>query len=152
MSIDQEVNENLRLIEKERSPVFVHIRRGDYLQKRMHDLGNICTIDYFHKAITYFQKEIINPSFYFFSDDINWVMQNFSDENFVFFNSSLNPVNDLYLMSRCRHGIISNSTYSWWGAWLISGKDKIIISPSKWNQKKPEEIDRIVPDDWIRLN
>lgn len=116
--------------------VSVHIRRGDYLQ--LEDMfGNICTPEYYDRAMDKF-KDIPNVRFFIFSNDYDYVSNKYNKENIV----AVKPENgrvasnmDLYLMSQCKHNIIANSSFSWWAAWLNSNKNKIVVSPSKWNNK-----------------
>ena len=99
--------------------VLVHIRRGDYVAKRMHDLGGICTEKYFNEAIALIESKVSNPHFYVFSDDITWARNTFGETMFTYITGNENaPEEDLRLMMSCKHAIISNSTFSWWGAWL----------------------------------
>lgn len=116
--------------------VSVHIRRGDYLNFK--DIyGEICTINYYMKAIEYIKKTVKNPHFYFFSDEPNWIRENFNLSNMtvIDWNSRDDASYDMYLMSKCKHNIIANSTFSWWAAWLNKNPKKIVISPSKYDSK-----------------
>lgn len=104
----------------------IHVRRGDYLR---YYLGHPpCSKEYYFEAIKLFPD---NTRFFVFSDDINWCKQKFVDDRFSFVNTGRDDL-DLHLMSRCDHQIISNSTYSWWGAWFNQNPNKIVIAPSNW--------------------
>ncbi|MEH6449371.1 MAG: alpha-1,2-fucosyltransferase [Oleispira sp.] len=112
--------------------VSVHIRRGDYLESELH---HVCGIDYFKRSIEYIKSKINHPQFFFFSDDISWCIENFSHEDATFVDiegADDNPVIDLQLMSLCQHNIISNSSFSWWAAWLNEHQEKIVVSPNRW--------------------
>lgn len=112
--------------------VCVHVRRGDYLQLD-NIYGNICTKEYYQKAMQMIKDNIGDPTFFFFSDDIEWVKENIKTEKAVYVDTGNScPEHDLFLMSQCRHHIIANSSYSWWGAWLNKREDKVVISPKKW--------------------
>lgn len=134
--------------------VSVHIRRGDYLkvgnQKRF---GNICTADYYEKSIKYIINNVKDPVFYFFSNDIEWVKKEYGNLNAVYISEDMfvNYMDwyDMFLMSCCKHNIIANSTFSWWGAWLNPNQNKIVIAPSKWTNDC--DYSDICPEDWIRL-
>ena len=95
--------------------------------------GNICTLDYYKKAMKEISKTIEQPTYYIFSNDEAWVREQFAGENIVFIpqNEFEHYENwyDLLLMSCCRSNIIANSSFSWWAAWLNSHKDKIVIAP-----------------------
>ena len=106
--------------------VAVHIRRGDYLENE--DIyGNICTEQYYHKAIEIINNQIKNPKYYFFSNDLKWVREKFGEaDNYIYVEG--NPESkgyiDMRLMSACKHQIIANSSFSWWAAYLNSNADK----------------------------
>jgi hypothetical protein len=131
--------------------VSVHVRRGDYSNT---DEFDICNINYFRNAIKSISKMLENPVYYIFSDDLEYVKNNFYFlekytiiDNTEFINSDYF---DLYLMSNCKHNIISNSTFSWWGAYLNKNPNKIIICPEKWNGKDYIFTDDICPPEWKR--
>lgn len=134
--------------------VSVHIRRGDYLDGRaQQSFGNVCTEDYYLKAIRYIQRTIENPKFYFFSDDIEWVRKKYAQHNGMYISAEMfddyEDWYDMYLMSLCRHNIIANSTFSWWGAWLNQNLQKIVVAPKKW-LNIPYYTD-ICPKTWVRV-
>lgn len=116
--------------------VSVHLRRGDY-EKNDTLYGNIATVDYYYKAIEYIQEKVENPKFFLFSDDQVWAEQFMKSvgQSYVIVqgNTGDNAYKDMYLMTCCRYHVIANSTFSWWGAWLDNRKDKVVITPDKWN-------------------
>lgn len=130
--------------------VSIHIRRGDYLN--IPNTQNICSISYYKKAINLILKNISNPQFYIFSNDINWCKQHLQIDKAIFIsnNTGKNSFIDMQLMSCCKHNIIANSTFSWWGAWLNNNPNKIIISPNKWMNDTNGTGD-IIPNDWIKI-
>lgn len=131
--------------------VSIHIRRGDYLSEQNLEIyGGICTIEYYKKAAQFIEKRIDSPTFFVFSNDIEWVKRHFFLKNAYYIDWNQNDENyyDMYLMSKCRHNIIANSSFSWWGAWLNQNKEKLIISPPKWFNKR--EAPDIICEDWIR--
>jgi len=131
--------------------ISIHIRRGDYLQ-HADIFGGICTVEYYTKAIEYVLDRIDNCSFFVFSDDIDWVKLNFShlgDFKYVDCNSGMDSWQDMYLMSKCKHNIIANSTFSWWGAWLNENPHKIVVAPAKWMNTR--DCDIILPETWIKV-
>jgi len=130
-------DKNIRTAKKmdKENSVAIHIRKGnDYFSSPYYH--NTCPVDYFKEAITYIKNKINNPVFYLFTDNIDWVKNHFSMDEFYYIN--WNPSTgwgnhfDMQLMTHCHYNIISNSTYSWWGAWLNSNKDKIVICPKTW--------------------
>jgi len=112
--------------------VAMHIRRGDY--KNISHYG-LCEKDYYKKSVTLIEEQIKNPKFYIFSDDPQWVKENiqlsYPSYN-VTHNGVENGYEDLHLMSLCKHFIIANSSFSWWGAWLSNNTEKIITTPKPW--------------------
>lgn len=116
---------------KEKNSVSIHIRRGDYLNHN--DIfGNICTEEYYKRAINLVFEKIDDPYFFIFSDDIKWAKNNFGYLEKSFFLEGNKDYEDLFLMSECKHNIIANSSFSWWASWLNKNPEKIIISPSRW--------------------
>ena len=134
--------------------ISMHVRRGDYVNNPLH--GNVCSKNYYHNAIEFFKKKISAPCFYIFSNDINWCKENLSKilESFsviyVTGNNADNSYRDMQLMSLCRHNIIANSAFSWWGAYLNANEDKIVVAPDKWFNTDKDQSD-IVPEGWIQL-
>lgn len=129
----QERNEEtIRLMEGAQS-VSVHIRRGDYLDDVNKSLfGGICTEAYYQAAIAYMQERLPDVRFFLFSDDIPYVREQYQGEQYqiIDWNQGRDSFYDMMLMSRCRHNICANSTFSFWGARLNPHKDKIMIRPS----------------------
>ena len=135
--------------------VSLHVRRGDYLREKNR---NICNANYFSKSVDYMRENLKTPHFFVFSDDIEWCINNLELTDCTFVKipgSGKNPVIDLQLMSLCKHNIISNSSFSWWGAWLNKNKEKIVVAPDRWGfSDKPDSkvmLDRL-PEDWVRIN
>lgn len=144
-----EIDLKLQRILQNENTVAIHIRRGDYRR-----LGLALNIDYYKKAIEYISQHEENPYFLVFSDEIKWVKQNMTfpaHTCFMNINGEWKDYEELMLMSYCRHNIISNSTFSWWAAWLNKNENKKVIAPKRWvfiGDKK--ELD-IAPDNWIRV-
>ncbi|MFD2598098.1 alpha-1,2-fucosyltransferase [Sphingobacterium corticis] len=117
---------------KNSNSVGVHVRRGDYLKDPL--LGNVCDLDYFTRGVNYLRSQIANPVFFFFSDDSEWCKNHFDGLNvhFIDWNLGGNSYIDMQLMSNCQHQVISNSSFSWWAAWLNSNEEKIVIAPKRW--------------------
>lgn len=119
--------------------VAVHIRRGDYLnainQKSLKDGNVIGDLNYYTKAMDYILEHIDNPTFCFFSDDINWCKDNFSGKYnktiFVENRGKEAAILDLFSIAKCEHGIMSPSTFSWWGNWLRLNNESSIVICSK---------------------
>ncbi|WP_443938129.1 alpha-1,2-fucosyltransferase [Pedobacter sp. MW01-1-1] len=151
-----EAQENLaNLIKTASNSVSLHIRRGDYLKPNLTDIHGVLNITYYKNAINYINQKIENPIFYIFSDDIEWCKQNFNFLQFEqhFISHTCAAWLDMYLMSICKHNIIANSSFSWWGALLNTYPDKIVIAPKNWFEDKAlnEKAVHISPKNWIRL-
>lgn len=132
--------------------VSIHIRRGDYLNNRLY--AGICTEEYYSKAIRYIKNYIDNPYFFVFSDDIEWCKAHLNLINraeYIDWNMAENSYRDMQLMSMCKHNIIANSTFSWWGAWLNDNPEKIVIAPSRILNSVNDVVD-LIPDDWLKID
>lgn len=122
--------------------VSLHIRRGDYLK---HARYNVCDEQYYKEAIQYICEHVESPVFYVFSEDDEWCtefMKKFDVQYYIVnINRGLDSYQDIYLMSNCKHNIIANSTFSWWGAWLNENCHKIVVAPSTWFTIRQVRID-----------
>lgn len=122
----------------EATKISLHIRRGDYL-KIENEFGNICTDEYYQNAIDYICKDVENPVFFIFSNDIEWTKEwcakNMKTHKYVVLDNSTEETGylDMCLMSKCDHNIIANSSFSWWGSYLNPNPKKIVIAPPIWN-------------------
>lgn len=132
--------------------ISVHIRRGDYL--RYTHKFKILSEDYYNGAVKLIKEKVKNPMFFIFSDDINYVKENYSKifgSNSVYVSGQNIPdYEELYLMNNCKHNIIANSTFSWWGAWLNHNNNKIVIAPKQYRQDDKEMSD-FIPKSWISI-
>ncbi|MFA6013856.1 MAG: alpha-1,2-fucosyltransferase [Gallionellaceae bacterium] len=134
--------------------VSLHVRRGDYVSDaKTGKVMDVCSLDYYHAAINYIAARVSQPVFYIFSDDIAWVKQNLqlnSPAVYIEHNRQAESYRDMQLMSLCQHQIIANSSFSWWGAWLNSNAEKIVIAPKHWfvNGNSTEDL---IPRAWVRL-
>lgn len=131
--------------------VSLHIRRGDYLKGRAKQLyGGICTEKYYNDAILYMRNKYPNVQFYIFTNDIEWVKQKYCDTDMtiVDWNQGMDDYWDIYLMTQCKHNIIANSSFSWWGAWLNNHSDKEVISPKTWFNPEFHDAKHIICKEW----
>ena len=136
--------------------VSVHVRKyyETYADSSNHIYGNF-NAKYYHNAISYMLDKIKNPFFFVFSDDINWAKKNVSfgtaNVEFISHNGLESGYEDIRLMMTCKHNIIANSSFSWWGAWLNKNSNKIVIAPEKWLDTKIYDFKDVVPESWIKL-
>ena len=115
--------------------VSIHVRRGDYLNP-VFGWYNL-PFEYYRDAIEFLKRILNRPlEIFWFSDDPDYVkkmMIPYLGGVFVHTIQGYGAVADLMLMKSCKHNIIANSSFSWWGAWLNENPSKIVIAPSKWN-------------------
>jgi hypothetical protein len=137
----------------------VHIRRGDYYSLREYSEGIGCLSEsYYFEAINYLKNKFQSSDlkFYFISDDIDWCKKIFiSISNSVFVEQEKTKkgyISDLWLLKQCKHVIISNSTFAWWGAYLSENNEGLIVAPLKWARTKEFTPESIIPDRWIKLD
>jgi len=126
----------------------IHVRRGDYL--KFPEIHHPQTIEYYNSAM-----EAIGEvdRYLVFSDDMYWCRRNFKGDKFIFVDLQLDYI-ELFLQSKCTHNIISNSSFSWWGAWLNKNKDKKVVGPKNWfgsTHMLSKQTDDILPKSWIKL-
>lgn len=146
----KKINPLLDQISKENS-VSIHVRRGDLIRLGALTMSN----KYYLESVNIIKKNIKNPKFYVFSDEIDWCKKNLKlgvDLNFVEGHESYE---DFEIMKNCKHNILANSALSWWVGYLNQNKQKIVISPFPfgfWLPKEGEPIKDNVPKDWVRVN
>ena len=137
----------LEKIKSHKNSVSIHIRRGDYLQYNEY---NVLDINYYQEAMAKF-ADMEDLHFFVFSNDIPWVKKNIkfsAAHTFVDLNDELNGYKDMWLMKHCKHNIIANSTFSWWGAWLNENPDKIVVEPLCWSTGSCNKRETQDPEDW----
>ena len=139
---------------KKYESVAIHVRRGDYVHlKTAGSFHGVTGMDYYNRAINYFESHQSGYRFFVFSDDIQWCKQHFNTvKNITFVESDPEFTSvDMFLMKNCSHQIICNSSYSWWAAWLNESHDKIVVAPKKWFAVPRKDEEAIYAKTWIRL-
>lgn len=149
---------------KKSESVCLHIRRGDYVTlKSANQFHGTCSPDYYHRAINIIMEKMQNDpqklgnlNFFIFSDDTNWVKQNIKipgPAKNIHYVSELGFYNyeELALMSYCKHNVIANSSFSWWGAWLNNNPNKTVIAPKHWFNDQRINTNDLIPQDWTRI-
>lgn len=148
-------NKRFRQIEEicsGQNTISLHVRRGDFLTAG-ELYTNICTEDYYNSAIAYMKAKNPDARFVIFSDDVQWVKENWNQSDWIYASDYLDADipdwAEMKLMSLCQHNIIANSTFSWWGAYLNRNPKKIVISPKIWHNHV--ETPDIWPQGWLKM-
>lgn len=151
--IDDEQNNNVMQRMKNSESVAIHIRRGDYVGAPA--FSGICTEAYYSKAIEKIIGICGKPSFFIFSNDINFSRRLFAryennyELTYISWNVGQNSYRDMQLMTYAKANIIANSSFSWWGAWLGCRENHIVICPSRWvNYSDSKDM---IPEEWIKI-
>ena len=133
---------------KKTNSVSLHVRRGDYL-----NLKNVGVLDviYYMKAVEYIRQNVEEPTFYIFSDDLDWCKKSLGFlDDCIYVDRTETEIDDLKLMSCCQHNIIANSSFSWWGAWLNKNPKKTVIAPKGWLLNDPDS-SNVILSDWVKF-
>ncbi len=134
--------------------VSIHIRRGDYVSNtKTNEKHGTCSLSYYQNAISYLKERFDKLHFFIFSDDCQWAEENLKLDGpttIIDHNGPLTNYEDLRLMSQCKHNIIANSSFSWWGGWLNQNANKTIIAPQKWFNDDTDVKD-LIPESWILI-
>jgi hypothetical protein len=141
---------------KNSNAVCLNVRRTDYVGNSLHD---VCDVNYYHNALDLVSKRIGYQTVFVFSDDIEWCARNLKiPSDHVFVGHEHAHTTDfknfdayLYMMSRCKHYIIPNSTFAWWAVWLNGGNDKIVIAPNRWFNDTKINAEELYGETWTRL-
>jgi hypothetical protein len=131
--------------------VSIHFRRGDYIGNAVHETDKT---EYYQEAMKIIESKIENPVYFLFSDDMPWVKENFTtnfETHYIDFNDAATNFEDIKLMSSCKHNIMANSSFSWWGAWLNPNKNKTVIAPKLWFNNETVNTSDVIPENWIKL-
>jgi len=134
----------------------IHIRRGDYItNKNANQRHGTCSLNYYQEAYKRVSEMYGIMDCFVFSDDISWAKENldFANTEYIASAEEQIPHEDIYLMSLCKHNIIANSSFSWWGAWLNENEAQCVIAPKQWIQDKQLQayFEKIVPEHWIKM-
>ncbi len=136
-----------------RESVSLHVRRGDYVQHKTRAPVHGVNLDHYYKrAVDLMQERLANPHFFVFSDEPEWVRENLSLDAPMTVMEAGAPHEDLIRMSSCRHHIMANSSFSWWGAWLNPGSEKTVTAPDQWFNVPGHDTSDLLPEGWIKLS
>lgn len=135
--------------------ISLHIRRGDYVSDpNASAFYANCGLEYYAAGISHIRGRKPEPELFIFSDDPEWVRRNMRFDHpttFITHNTGDRSYMDMRLMSHCRHHIIANSSFSWWGAWLNADPQKIVVAPKQWFRDPRVSSKDLIPADWVQL-
>lgn len=141
-----------------RCSVSLHVRRGDYVSNPGTAAVHTTLGDGYYRRATELMRRILGEEveFFLFSDAPDFVEQAFADlpRSHVVRTDPARNWEDMFLMARCHHHIIANSSYSWWGAWLNAAPDKVVIAPGQWftsEKLATTNVMDLYPEGWIIL-
>ncbi len=145
--------ELLEQIQQDSSSVSMHVRRGDYVSNenaaKFHGLTGV---DYYKAAVKELTKHFKMANLYVFSDDPEWCKKNLKfTQQTTYISHNTDGSEDMRLMKTCRHNIIANSSFSWWGAWLNENPNKIVIAPKQWFSHPESNTKDVIPESWQKL-
>lgn len=140
---------------QETESISIHVRRGDYVSlASANSYHGLCSLEYYQKAISYIADRVNSPNLFVFSDDPDWTKENLRSPFSTYYidhNPSQLAFQDLRLMSLCRHHILANSSFSWWGAWLSRSNDGLVVAPERWFEVN-RPTDDLIPSNWKRIS
>jgi len=130
------INNQLSALISNSNSISLHVRRGDYVNNKT--LGDVVSLDFYKYALEIISDKVNDPYFFIFSDDPLFVKQKIiplmpcARFRIVDHNKGIDSWIDMALMSKCSHHIIPNSSFSWWGAFLGSHNNQVVVAPKYW--------------------
>ena len=146
--ISEKIEKNYSHLLKQRT-TSIHVRRGDYVRHPNHH--PTLSVEYYRNTINFLKDK--TDLFIVFSDDIAWCKENINGGNIIYIENERDYI-EIYLMSLCTNNIISNSSFSWWGAWLNTNKDKIVVAPNTWFGSAlitTYNTNDLIPETWVKF-
>ena len=150
-----EKNKHLYEIIERTNSICLNVRRGDFVSDDINNpdikkVHHVCNKNYYINAIEKAKEILINPTFIVFSDDINWVRDNIDTGVPTYYEDGDDPVwETMRMMSKCKHFIISNSTFGWWAQYLSRSSKKVVFCPERWFNN--DYISPLIDNDWIKI-
>jgi len=142
-------------INKTEDSVAIHIRRGDYINNKANlSVYSYCGKKYYYAGVTLMSQQVKSPHLFIFSDDILWAKKNLRFDlpsEYIEGECQDQDIEELILMTNCKHHIIANSSFSWWGTWLCKNPDKIVIAPKSWFVDERMNSEFELPHEWIKI-
>jgi hypothetical protein len=147
--------ESLGALVSDSGAISVHVRRGDYVTNTVtHEYHGVCSPEYYAGACTLVAKRVHTPHFLVFSDEPDWAASELKlpgRTTVVAHDAACHPHDDIWMMSRCSHHVIANSSFGWWGAWLGRNPSKTVVAPKRWFNGTAQQPEDLIPEHWIRL-
>lgn len=135
--------------------ICLHVRRGDYVTNAAANaFHGTCSLDYYREGLRRVSEGLLNPHCFVFSDDPEWVRTNFRPAlpiTVVDINGPEDAHEDIRLMMECKHFVIANSSFSWWGAWLGRAENKRVVAPVQWFHDSRNDTKDLIPEQWQRI-
>jgi hypothetical protein len=154
LPLDEQDHYIAKMIDEGES-VSVHFRRSDYVyDQKTAAYHGVPPMTYYFQALELIQSRVKNPHLFIFSDEPDWVRAHVEfpvPATIVAHNSPDQGHRDLRLMSLCRHAIIANSSFSWWGAWLMANPDKVVVAPQRWFADPTKKNLDLIPESWLQI-
>jgi glycosyltransferase involved in cell wall biosynthesis len=154
-TVPDERNLRMETIVTNSESVAIHVRRMDYVKNpEVNSFHGVLEAAYYLKAVRLLQEKYTDLHLFLFSDDPLWVAENLKFDvpsTVIQHNDSSQSHMDMWLMSRCKHQIIANSSFSWWAAWLNQYPNKTVVAPLNWFADKNRNTNDLIPTSWIRL-
>lgn len=145
-----DAREKVIAIANVQTSVAVHVRRGDYLKSPHKEFHGVLSLTYYNTAMTMIREKVNCPTFFIFAEDTEWTKENFQAPDQIVMEPG-REAEDIWLMSLCKHHIIANSSYSWWGAWLAEPEGQVVIAPKNWYASGQEDTRDLLPERWITI-
>ena len=136
--------------------VCVNVRRGDYITSPIYS-KNIGALQptYYNSGINWMEEKLSSPHFFVFSDDVEWCKSNIVSKSPLHFigheHAGVKFNTYIQLMSKCKHFVISNSTFAWWAAYLGEKENTNVVAPVKWSRSDEFFPKDIIPGRWIKM-
>jgi hypothetical protein len=144
-------DELARTLEAENA-VSVHVRRGDFVRRpETYEFHGVCGVEYYRRCMEIVSGSVVDPHFVVFTDEPGWARENLPPARrvtFVDWDAPRPGWVDLELMRRCRHHIVANSSFSWWGAWLCGNPGKRVLAPARWFNRPGMDTRDLLPASW----
>lgn len=143
----------LDVIATDENSVSIHVRRGDYVSnENAAEFHGLRGVDYYKAATKIVEKSVKTPNYYVFSDEPDWCKENLRfKHSTTYIDWNTDGAEDMRLMKSCRHNVLANSSFSWWGAWLNTNENKTVIAPKQWFNDPSININDVVPESWQRI-